>query len=170
MKENILLKEEDIKTINMNLAKNINEAYKGEDLIVVSLLKGGFMFTADLIKYLDMKVYLDFISASSYKDGEESTGNVEIISDIGIDVRGKNVLLVDDIFDTGHTMKCISEYMKIKSPKSLKTCVLLDKPSRRQVDFKVDFIGKKIENLFVVGYGLDYEGFYRNIPYIFTFN
>lgn len=169
MKRNLLLSTEEINEINKRLAHEINDFYGDEDLVVVSLLKGGAMFTLDLIKNLEMKVFLDFLTASSYKDAEVSSGNVEIISDMSIDIRDKNVLLVDDIFDTGYTMKSIYRYLSVRDPKSLKTCVLLDKPSRRMVDFKVDFVGKEIEDLFVVGYGLDYEGFYRNLPYIFTF-
>lgn len=169
MKKEILLTEEDIEAINAKLGKEISKDYKGKDLVVICLLKGGVMFTTDLVKNIETKVYLDFLTASSYKNEEESSGNVEIKSDISIDIRDKDVLIVDDIFDTGHTMKNIYNYLNTKSPKSLKTCVLLDKPERREVDFDVDYVGKEIDNLFVVGYGLDYEGFYRNIPYIFIF-
>ena len=169
MKKEILLTEEDIEAINAKLGKEISKDYKGKDLVVICLLKGGVMFTTDLVKHIETKVYLDFLTASSYKNEEESSGNVEIKSDISIDIRDKDVLIVDDIFDTGHTMKNIYNYLNTKSPKSLKTCVLLDKPERREVDFDVDYVGKEIDNLFVVGYGLDYEGFYRNIPYIFIF-
>lgn len=170
MQENLLLSKEDIEEINSRLAKEINEEFKGEELIVVALLKGGVMFCTDLIKELDIQVYLDFLTASSYKNSEQSSGNVEILSDVRVDIKDKNVLIVDDIFDTGYTMESIYKYFEIKEPKKLKTCVLLDKPSRRKVDFQVDFIGKEIDDLFVVGYGLDYEGFYRNTPYIFTFS
>lgn len=170
MQENLLLSEDDIAEINSRLAKEINKEFDGEPVVVVALLKGGVMFCTDLIKELDVQVYLDFLTASSYKNSEKSSGNVEILSDVQVDVKGKNVLLVDDIFDTGYTMESIYKYFKIKEPKKLKTCVLLDKPSRRRVDYKVDFIGKEIDDLFVVGYGLDYEGYYRNTPYIFTFS
>lgn len=169
MKKEILLTKEEIEKINIRLGEEISRDYEGKDLVVICLLKGGVMFATDLIKHIESKVFLDYLTVSSYKDEEESSGNVEIKSDISIDIKGKDVLIVDDIFDTGYTMKNIYNYLNTKSPRSLKTCVLLDKPERREVDFSVDYIGKEIDNLFVVGYGLDYEGFYRNIPYIFIF-
>lgn len=170
MKKTKLLSQGQIQEIINKLGNEINEYYQGSDLIVVTLLRGGAMFSCDLVKKLDGNIYLDYLTSSSYLDKKESTGKVNILSDIRVDIKDKDVLIVDDILDTGHTLSQIRDHLESKGPKSLEACVLLSKPARREVDIDARFIGKAIDDLFVVGYGLDYEGYYRNIPYIFTFD
>lgn len=133
------------------------------------MLRGSFVFAADLVREISLPTIVDFMTTSSYGDGEKSTGEVEILHDLRTDIEGKDVLIIDDICDSGNTMKSIIEYIKTKNPKSVKTVVMLDKPSRRQVDITPDFVGQTIEDVFIVGYGLNYGDYYRNCPYIFTF-
>ncbi len=150
------------------LAAEIDKHYQGsdEEIVVIGLLKGAFVFTADLVREMSMPLIVDFINASSYGNGTESTGNVRIDHDIGSDVSGKHVLLVEDIVDTGRTFKKVVSLMQSRGAKSVKTCSILDKPSRRVVEMKLDFCGIVIPDLFVVGYGLDYAQKHRDLPYI----
>src|SRR5699024_1007994 len=148
----------------------ISEKYRGRNLVMVSLLRGSFIFCADLIREMDIPVEVDFITTHSYGHGEISTGNVEIIHDLRTELKGKDVLIVDDIMDSGHTIKKVSEHLQYKEPNSVNICVMLDKPSRRQVKLDPDYIGFSIPDLFIVGYVLNYGDHYRNIPYIFTFD
>ena len=124
------------------------------------------MFMADLMKNIALDIQIDFISASSYGSGTISSGSVKIKKDIEIDITGKNVIIIEDIIDTGNTLKYLKEYFLSKNPKSLKICTLLDKPSRRQADVTGDYIGFTVEDLFIIGYGLDFDQKYRNLPYI----
>lgn len=165
----ILFSEEDIKSRVEELGAELTKEYEGKDLLVVSLLRGSFIFAADLIRKIDLELEVDFLTTASYGHDEKSSGEVKIISDIRSKVEGRDVLIVDDIIDSGHTLKAVIEHIKKKNPKSLKTCVLLDKPSRREVDVESDYIGFEIEDLFIVGYGLNYGDYMRNIPYIFTY-
>jgi hypoxanthine phosphoribosyltransferase len=146
------------------LAERINRDYAGRPVVAVCVLKGSFIFFADLVRKLTMPVEVDFIKASSYGDGTVSSGNVRIIHDIGGDVRGREVLLVDDIVDTGHTIRAIKDHLLSKGPSSLKVCVMLDKPSRRVAECSFDYCGMEVEDRFLVGYGLDMAGRYRNLP------
>lgn len=168
-KRRVLFSEEEIKNAVKTLGKTLNEEYKGKSLLVVSLLKGSFIFTADLVRELEVPVQIEFMTTSSYGHGEESTGNVNIVSDLKTDIAGREVLVVDDIMDSGLTMKFIVEHLKKQNPSSVKSCVLLDKPERRTTDITPDFVGITIPDLFIVGYGLNYGDYYRNIPYIFSF-
>jgi len=162
-----LYTEEEIKRRVKTLAEEIRRKFPaGEELVVVGLLKGSFVFLADLVRELEGAVLVDFIAASSYA-GTESTGNVRIKKDLDIDIKGRNVLLVDDILDTGRTFQKVLELLKVRQPKMLKTCVLLDKPSRRVVDISADFVGFKIPDHFVVGYGLDWDELGRNLRGIY---
>lgn len=151
------------------LGDKINQDYKGKNLLVISLLKGSFIFCADLVRAIDSyNLTVNFMTTSSYGSSTESSGNVVVKSDISIeDISNFDVLIVDDITDTAHTMDFVVKHIAKKNPKSIRICVLLDKPSRREVDFTADYIGFEIEDKFVVGYGFDFEDRYRNVPYIF---
>lgn len=165
---NILISEDKIKSRIKELGADIEQYYKGKKLYVLSLLRGSFIFTADLVRAIDLPVKIGFMTTSSYGDNEESSGNVKIVNDLPDDITGYDVLVVDDIIDSGITMKFIMEYVQSKGANSVKSCSLLDKPDRRAVDVTPDFCGFTIPDVFVVGYGLNYGDYYRNVPYIFN--
>lgn len=152
------------------LGMEISEDYDGEDIVVIPLLRGGFIFASDLVRELKIPVNIDFMTTSSYGHSEVSSGIVEIINDVRTNVKGKNVLIVDDIIDSGYTMEKVVEFVSMKEPESIKICVMLDKPSRREANITPDYVGFTIPDVFIVGYGLNYGDYYRNIPYIFTFD
>ena len=164
----VLCSEEQIASRLKELGAQISEEYKDKNLLVVSLLKGSFIFCADLVRNITVPVKIEFMTTSSYGHGEESSGNVKMVSDIPSDISGYDVLVVDDITDTALTMDFVINHIKSKNPKSVKSCVLLDKPSRRKVELVPDYCGFEIEDKFVVGYGLNYGDYYRNIPYVFN--
>lgn len=168
-RKKVLFSEKDIRDRVIEMGDEISKIYRGKDLVVVSLLRGSFIFTADLVRALDIHVEIDFMTTSSYEDKEVSSGRVKIVQDIRSNIEGKEVLIVDDIVDSGNTMEKVIQYLKTKKPNSIKVAVMLDKPSRRQVELKPDFVGFTIPDLFIVGYGLNYGDYYRNIPNIFTF-
>jgi len=164
----ILIEKKDIEKRIHKLAKKIQHDFHGEELIIVCVLKGAFIFCADLVRqFEDFKCRVDFVQLSSYSDGMTSSGKINLIKDLEIDIKGKNVLIVDDILDTGLSLDYLVKHLKEREPKNIKTCVLLDKPSRRKFDVKSDYIGFEIENEFVVGAGLDYNEHYRNLRDIF---
>jgi hypoxanthine phosphoribosyltransferase len=148
------------------LAKSISIDYKGLDLHLVGVLKGAFQFTRDLSRALTVPHSVDYISVASYGMTTHSSGNVELRHELSQSIRGRNVVIVDDIIDTGNTLIWLIEHLKTKHPDSVRTCCFLDKPSRRTVELKTDYLGYPIEDLFVVGYGLDYQEKYRELPYI----
>lgn len=158
--------EEQIREKVAELGKQIENDYKGEEILVVGILKGANMFTCDLIRQIDLDVKIDFMSVSSYGSGTESSGTVRILKDLDTDIKGRNVLIVEDIIDSGRTLSNLVKELQIREPKSLKLCTLLDKPSRRVVDVDVEYVGFEIEDKFIVGYGIDYAEKYRNLPYI----
>ena len=163
----LLIPEEEIKRRISQLVEEIERYFPPDgELVVVGLLKGSFVFVSDLVRGFERPVFVDFMSVSSYR-GTESTGNVEVKKDLDMDIRGKNVLLVDDILDTGRTFKKVLELLQTREPKEIKTCVLLDKPSRRVVDISADFVGFEIPDHFVVGYGLDWDEMGRNLRGIY---
>ena len=165
----VLVTEEEIKEINARLSAEINRDYSGDGkkLIVVSVLKGAMPFTTDLMKGLDVVCELECIKASSYGNSTESSGEIKVSLDFNRDdISECDVLLVEDIVDSGNTLKYLVEHVKAKGAKSVKTCTLLDKPSRRKVDFTPDYCGKVIPDEFVFGYGLDLFEEYRNLPYV----
>ncbi|MDX9917743.1 MAG: hypoxanthine phosphoribosyltransferase [Gudongella sp.] len=168
-KEKILFTREEISLRVKDMGKVIAKDYEGKDLIVVSLLRGSFIFTADLVREIDIPVEIDFMTTASYGNEEVSSGIVDIIHDVRTDLNGKSILIVDDIIDSGYTLKKVMEHLKEKSPESVKICVMLDKPSRRKVDISPDYVGYEIPDEFIVGYGLNFGDHYRNIPYIFSF-
>ncbi|MCX0403118.1 hypoxanthine phosphoribosyltransferase [Clostridium perfringens] len=165
---NILLSEDQIKEQIAIVGKKLTEDYKDKNLYVLSLLRGSFIFAADLVRAIDTKAQIGFMTTSSYGHGEESTGIVKVVNDIPDNIEGLDVLIVDDIIDSGITMDFVINHVKSLGAKSVKTCTLLDKPSRRKVDLKPDYCCFEIEDLFVVGCGLNYGDHYRNIPYIFN--
>jgi len=149
------------------LARDIHAEFKGTDkLIVVGLLRGSFVFIADLVRELDLPVEVDFLEASSYGDGMESSREVRILKDLRGQIEGRDVLVVEDIVDTGHTLAKVAEYLATRQPARLRTIALLDKPARREVPFKATWTGFEIPDEFVVGYGIDYGQRNRNLPYI----
>ena len=162
----VMLSEEDILNKVKEIAKNIENDFKGEELLVVGILKGASVFVADLIRHIDLDVNIDFMSVSSYGNSTESSGTVKILKDLDVDIDGKNVLIVEDIIDSGLTLSNLVGALKTRNPKSLKLCTLLDKPQRRKVNMKVDYVGFVIEDKFIVGYGIDYAEKFRNLPYI----
>ena len=165
----VLVTEEEIKEINARLSAEINRDYgvDGKKLIIVSVLKGAMPFTTDLMKGLDVVCELECIKASSYGNATESSGEIKVSLDFNRDdISECDVLLVEDIVDSGNTLKFLVEHIKAKGAKSVKTCTLLDKPSRRKVDFTPDYCGKVIPDEFVFGYGLDLFEKYRNLPYV----
>ena len=163
----LLIPEEEIKRRISQLAEEIEKHFPPDgELVVVGLLKGSFVFVSDLVRELKRPVIVDFMSVSSYR-GTESTGNVEVKKDLDTDIKGKHVLLVDDILDTGRTFKKVLQLLRTREPEEIKTCVLLDKPSRRVVDIKADFVGFEIPDHFVVGYGLDWDEMGRNLRGIY---
>lgn len=157
-----------IQTKVRELADRISEDYSGKDILAVGILKGAFMFFSDLVRNIKVPLTLDFITASSYLK-TETTGEIKIHCDIREDIANKDVLLIDDIVDSGITLNYIRERMLSRYPESLKICVFLDKKERRIVDVPVDYIGFEIPNEYVVGYGLDYDNKFRNLPYISIF-
>ncbi len=163
----VLIREDELQNSIKQLGAKLNEYYKNEELYVVSVLKGSVMFTVDLVKHLKMPLNMNFIRLSSYGSGFTSTGKVNAV-DISLpDLNGKNVIIVEDIIDTGLTAKFLIDFMHLNfKTKSLKFCSLLDKRETRKVDIEPDYYCFQIGNQFVVGYGLDYDGFYRNLPYI----
>jgi len=169
-KPKVLFNEEQIAKRVKELGEEISKDYEGNDLVVISLLRGSFVFAADLVRAITVPVNIDFMTTSSYGYSQKTSGIVEIINDIRTDIKDKDLLIVDDIMDSGNTMKEVVDYIGKKGPRSVKTCVMLDKPSRREADISPDYVGFTIPDVFIVGYGLNYGDFYRNIPYIFTFD
>ncbi len=169
-RERTLFSREEIAKRVEELGIEISNDYKSKELVVICLLRGSFIFTSDLVRELTIPVEVDFMTTSSYGHSENSSGNVDIVHDIRADVEGKDILIVDDIIDSGFTLEHVYKYLEGKSPNSIKICVMLDKPSRRKVELSPDYLGYTIPDVFIVGYGLNYGDFYRNIPYIFTFD
>jgi len=164
---NILLSAQDIQQRVRELAEEIQRDYaEGAQLHLISVLKGGFIFLGDLVRAMSRPVTIDFMAVSSYAKGTTSSGEVRVLKDLDSGLDGRNVIIVEDIVDTGLTLQYLQEILHARGPKSLKTACLLSKPSRRAVEVKVDYIGFTIEDRFVVGYGLDYAEQYRNLPYL----
>ncbi|HGJ5875205.1 MAG TPA: hypoxanthine phosphoribosyltransferase [Arsenophonus sp.] len=164
----VMISEADVKRRVDEMAKEIIEHYKSlkDELVLVGLLKGSFIFMADLCRKIDIPHEVDFMIVSSYGNGMTSSRDVKIIKDLDEDIRGKHVLIVEDIIDSGNTLKKIREILALRGPKSVAICTLLDKPSRREVEVSVEWIGYPIQDEFVVGYGIDYAQQYRHLPYI----
>lgn len=161
-----LFSEDDIHEMCERLGKELTEDYAGKKPIVVGALKGAIYFLTDVTRHMNVAHQLDFLDVSSYGDGFESTGKVKIITDLSVDVKDRDVLIIEDIVDTGLTLKYMKDLIKERGAKSVKCCALLNKEARRTTEVTVDYYGSKVGNEFVVGYGLDFLNMYRNIPYI----
>lgn len=164
--KNILISEEEIKKIVKKLGEEITRDYKDKNLILISVLKGSVVFMSDLMREIDLPLKIDFMIVSSYGDKTVSSGKVKIVKDLDIDLSDLDVLMVEDILDTGRTLSSLIEILKTRKPKSLKLCTFLDKPDRRQTKIEADYVGAKIPDEFVVGYGLDFSQKYRNLPFV----
>ncbi len=167
--ESILVSEEEIQEIVKSISSKITEDYKNckTKLLLLGILKGSIVFMGDLMKHIDLPVEIDFMKVSSYGRGSKSTGSVNIVLDISRnDLSEVDILIIEDIIDSGRTLSYLTEYLKLKGANSVKTVTLLDKPSRREVDFTPNYTGKIIPDEFVVGYGLDYAEKYRALPYV----
>jgi hypoxanthine phosphoribosyltransferase len=165
----VVISKEEIADKVKELGQIITNDYKDKNLLVVSLLKGSFIFTADLVRKIDLKVRVEFMTTSSYGNQEQSSGKVKVVNDLHANIEAYDILVVDDIVDSGNTMKFIIEYLIERNPKSVKSCVLLDKPERREVEIEPDYYGFRIPDLFIAGYGLNYGDYYRNVEDIFVF-
>lgn len=166
MEYKILIKEDEIINRSKELAKEIKEHFNNEPIVMICILKGSIMFFCELSKHLkDIEAEFEFMICSSY-EGTKTTGIVRIDKDIDRSIEGKNVLIVEDIIDTGYTLNYVTKLLKDRLPKKLSICTMLDKPQRRMVDVDVDFVGFEIEDKFVIGYGLDYDQKYRQLPYV----
>lgn len=164
--EKILFTEEQIQTRIKEIAAQIDKDYAGETPVVVGILKGCFMFFADLVRQMKTNIEIDFMSISSYGNNTKSSGEVKMIKDLDRTIEGRHVIIIEDIIDTGYTLKYLMTTLSARNPKSIKLCTLLDKKSRREVDVKPDYVCFDVGDEFVVGYGLDYAQLYRNLPVI----
>ena len=162
----VMLSQEEIGNKVTELAKQIEKDYEGQDLLLVGILKGASVFVADLMRKINLNVNIDFMSVSSYGSGTVSSGTVKILKDLDVDIKDKNVLIVEDIIDSGITLRNLYDTLMTREPRSLKLCTLLNKPERKKVDVNVDYVGFVIEDKFIVGYGIDNDEKYRNLPYI----
>jgi hypoxanthine phosphoribosyltransferase len=164
--EEILLSDEQLADRIAGLAGEVSADYLNRDPVLVSVLKGSIVFLADLIRALDLPLSVDIMEVSSYGAATETSGQVRILKDLSSSIEGRHVLVVEDIIDTGLTLNYLLRYLRGKNPRSLRICALLDKPARRLVEIPIDYLGFTIPDQFVVGYGLDFAEFYRNLPYI----
>ena len=162
----VLLSEQEVNEKIAELGKKISEDYAGRSVHLICVLKGGIFFTCELAKRITVPVSLDFMSVSSYGEDTKSSGVVKIVKDLDEPLEGKDVLIVEDIIDSGRTLSYLIQILRKRNPASIHLCTLLDKPERRVTDVKVDYVGFNIPDEFVVGYGLDYAQKYRNLPYI----
>ena len=162
----VLISREQLADKVAELGTKISEDYKGEELFLIGILKGSVPFMADLMRAITLDVEMDFMSVSSYGSGTKTSGVVRILKDLDSDIAGKNVLIVEDIIDSGLTLAYLKEYLAKRNPKSIKIVTMLSKPARRKADLEADYTGFVIDDMFIVGYGLDIDQKYRNLPYI----
>jgi hypoxanthine phosphoribosyltransferase len=160
------LSQEQIASVVQRLADQISEDYSGKELVLVCILKGAFMFLADLIRHLKIPAQIDFVRLASYGAGTETSGIIEITKDIEIPIEGKDVLIIEDIIDSGRTLQFLKDRLSLANPRSVKICALLDKKARREVQMEADYLGVEVENVFIVGYGIDFNENYRHLPEI----
>ena len=164
--EKVLISENELADIVKRLGKQISEDYRDKNLLMVSILKGSVIFMADLMRAIDIPCSIDFMAVSTYGDKTKSSGVVRILKDLDQSIEGKDILIVEDILDSGKTLNYIQELLLARNPNSIRICTLFDKPERREVDLYAEYIGAQVPNEFIVGYGLDYAQYYRNVPYI----
>lgn len=164
--EKILLTEEDLCQISDRIGNQITQDYAGKEILVVGILKGSSLFMSDLIRKIDLPLQIDYMVVSSYGSSTESSGVVRIVKDLQHSIEDKHILIIEDIVDSGLTLAYIKEILKGRGPASIKICTLLDKPARRKKDVKIDYVGTEVPDEFIVGYGIDYAEYYRNLPYV----
>ena len=162
----VLLTQEELREKVKELGRQITQDYQGKNLMIVTVLKGAVVFLADLMREIDVPAEIDFMVVSSYGAGTKSSGVVKIVKDLDVPLKDKDLLIVEDILDSGMTLSYLKELLEGREPRSIRIATLLDKPARRKVDLKADYIGYSVPDEFVVGYGLDYDEKYRNLPYI----
>ena len=160
----VLISREEIDRMVSGLADRITKDYQGREVVMVGILKGSFIFMSDLVRKIDLPMVIDFMSVSSYYGGTKSSGVVKIVKDLDNDIEGKHVIIVEDIVDSGLTLAHLKEMLLTRNPASLAVCAAFDKPDRRKVDIAAEYTGSKIPDEFIIGYGLDYDGKFRNIP------
>ncbi|MHA8110673.1 hypoxanthine phosphoribosyltransferase [Lactobacillaceae bacterium Melli_B4] len=158
--------QQQIQEVCKRLGKEITKDYQGKQPLVVGVLKGAIFFMTDVVRYMDLYLSIDFIDVSSYNGGTESSGKVQLIKDLDSDVKGRDVIIIEDIIETGRTLKYLQDLLKDRGANSIKVCALVDKPEARVVESPVDYVGIDLPKEFLVGYGLDYQEQYRNLPYI----
>lgn len=161
-----LIPEAELQTKVRELGVKIAEDYKDKDLFVIAVLRGAIFFACDLVRHIDLPLVLDFVQISSYGEGTTTSGRAKITRELDLSIEGKDVLVVEDIADTRHTLANLMSFLDTKKPRSVRLCALLNKESRKEVEVPLDYVGFEIENLFVVGYGLDYAQHYRNLPFV----
>jgi hypoxanthine phosphoribosyltransferase len=162
-----ILTEEEIEKTIIRIAQSISLDYKDRDLILIGVLKGSFIFLSDLIRELSIPVKIDFIQVSSYGNGTSPSGSIKLKNDVGIEIKGKDIIVIEDIVDTGFTLEYVINHLNNSEPASIKVCTLIDKLERRKTDIKIDYSGHITREGFLVGYGLDYAENFRNLPGIF---
>ncbi len=162
-----LFSREQIAAIVKDLADRISRDYRGRELILVCILKGAFVFLSDLMRDLDIPVQVDFVRLASYGDQMKSSGMIEITKDVESPIEGKDILIVEDIIDSGRTLQFLKDRLVLSEPRSVKICALLDKKARREVEIEAEYIGREVDDVFVVGYGIDYNETFRNLPEIY---
>ena len=165
-----IIGEEAIQKRVEELALRITRDYEGRELVLVGILKGAFIFMADLARRIELPLQVDFVRMASYGSSTESSGNISFTKDIELDIKDRDVLIVEDIVDTGHTLKYLTEVLRLHRPRSVKICCLIDKKERREVDVEVDYVGFEVGRGFLVGYGLDFNEDYRNLRGIYQLN
>jgi len=164
---NPLLSQEQIASIVQGLANQISKDYAGKELVLVCILKGAFMFLSDLIRHLRIPVQVDFVRLASYGSGMKTSGKIEVTKDIEIPIEKKDVLIIEDIIDSGRTLQFLKDRLALSGPRSIKVCALLDKKARREVDMEADYLGTEVDDVFIVGYGIDFNENYRHLPEIY---
>ena len=162
----VLIDETELKSIVKRLGEEITNDYKGKEVLLIGILKGSVIFMADLMRAIDLPCNIDFMAVSSYGNSTESSGRVKINKDLDNDIQGKDIIIIEDILDSGKTLYYIRDILSARKPSSIKICTLFDKPERREAEIKADYIGSLVPNEFIVGYGLDYSEYYRNLPFI----
>lgn len=165
-----LFTEKEIAVMVERIGREISEDYKDKNLLLVSVLKGSVVFMADLMRSITIPAQIDFMATSSYGSGMKTSGVVKIIKDLDIELAGYDIVVVEDILDSGKTLSYLVEILKSREPKSIRLCTLFDKPERREVDIKADYVGSEIPDEFIVGYGLDFDEKYRNLPFVGILN
>jgi len=163
----LLFSREQIASTVKDLADRISKDYAEKEVVLVCILKGAFMFLSDLVRQLQIPVQIDFVRLASYGSGMKSSGNIEITKDVETPLEGKDILVVEDIIDSGRTLLFLKERIALANPRSVKICALLDKKARREVEIEGDYVGQEIEDVFVLGYGIDFNEAYRNLPEIY---